>query len=175
MALPDDMTEAPAPCPPFSARDIRDATRLLAIIASAERTDEEHGDGGGEDLVATTTAPRRQPQLVSREVLVSRARRHLRERQLRKQFFNRATFGEPAWDTLLVLYISEHSGRRLTIGRLADWIEAPLSTTQRWIGYLEKERLIAKQGHPDDRRIAYLVLLEKGQALLNDYFTAALD
>ena len=110
-----------------------------------------------------------------REVLLSRAKKHFRDRQLRRQYCSRAIFGEPAWDSLLVLYISEFFGRRLTVGRLVDWIEAPLSTTQRWIAYLEKERLVAKEGHPDDRRMAYVRLLDKGRTILDDYFTAVAE
>lgn len=152
---------------PFTDRDIREATRLLALIA---RSDQE------KNYFETPQLHTRQhAQLADREVLLWRARRHLRERQLRKQFFSRAIHGEPAWDTLLVLYISEFSGRRFTIGRLADWIQAPLSTAQRWIAYLEKERLIGKEGHPEDKRIAFLRLLDKGRAILDDYFTAVGD
>ena len=149
----------------FTERDIREAARLLALIASMD----EAQDSAGVPKVD------RPASSADREVLLSRAKKQFRDRQLRRQFCNRAIFGEPAWDTLLVLYISEFFGRRLTVGRLVDWIEAPLSTTQRWIAYLEKERLVAKEGHPDDRRMAYVRLLDKGRAILDDYFTAVAE
>jgi hypothetical protein len=152
---------------PFTQRDIREAARLLALIASLE--------GIGEPDSPGEAALDRQASSVDREVLLSRAKKQLRDRQLRRHYFSRAIFGEAAWDTLLVLYISEFFGRRLTVGRVVDWIEAPLSTTQRWIAYLEKERLVAKEGHPDDRRMAYIRLLEKGRTILDDYLTAAAE
>lgn len=154
---------------PFSERDIREAARLLALIANSD------GNGGDADLCSAQLHSAPQARQVDREVLLSRAKKHMRDRQLRRQFFNRATFGEPAWDTLLVLYISDYSGRRLTVGKLADWIDAPLSTTQRWIAYLQKEHLVDKEGHPDDKRMAYVRLLDKGRAKLDDYFAAASD
>ncbi len=168
MALPEqNETDAASASVPFTERDIREAARLLALIANMDGSEAQNWSG----------EPRldRQASPVDREVLLSRAKRHFRDRQLRKQFFSRAIFGELAWDTLLVLYISEFFGRRLTIGRLVDWIEAPLSTTQRWIAYLEKERLIAKEGHPDDKRMAYVRLLDKGRAILEDYFAAVAE
>ena len=168
MVLPEqNKTEVVSANTRFTERDIRDAARLLALIANSD----------GSEAQECLEEPRvdRQASPVDREVLLSRAKRHLRDRRLRRQFFSRAIFGEPAWDTLLVLYISEFFGRRLTVGRLVDWIEAPLSTTQRWIAYLEKERLVAKEGHPDDRRMAYVRLLDKGRAILDDYFTAVAE
>lgn len=152
---------------PFTERDFRDAARLLALIARMDLTSAKEA--------AEERSADRQPSSVDREVLLLRAKKHFRDRQLRRQYFSRGIFGEPAWDTLLVLYISEFSGRRLTIGRLVDWIDAPLSTTQRWIAYLEKERLVAKEGHPDDRRMAYVRLLDKGRAVLDEYFAAVIE
>lgn len=140
---------------PFTDRDIREAARLLGLIASRHE---------GRPVNQTST--------LDAEVLLLRAKKQLRDRQLRRQFFSRAIFGEPAWDVLIVLYISEFSGRQLTVGRLVDWIEAPLSTTQRWIAYLEKERLVAKESHPADKRMAYVRLLDKGRAILEEYLAA---
>jgi hypothetical protein len=36
-----------------------------------------------------------------------------------------SAFGEPAWDMLLALYVSEQSAGRLTMSRLAELVEAP--------------------------------------------------
>jgi hypothetical protein len=159
-----DKLEAAGANAPFTERDIREAARLLRLIASLDDTAPRNSLGPDTE--------ERQPQTVDREVLLSRAKKHLRDRQVRRHYFNRAIFGEPAWDTLIVLYISEFFGRSLTVGKLVSWIEAPLSTTQRWIAYLEKERLVAKEGHPDDKRMAYVRLLDKGRTILDEYFSA---
>lgn len=165
--LPDENEKGPTSGRiPFTERDRRDAARLLALIVNQESSEALEP--------ALEPGQARQPP-VDREVLLSQAKKHFRDRQLRTQYLSRGIFGEPVWDTLLVLYISEFSGRRLTVGRLADWIETPLSTTQRGIAYLEKERLIAKEGHPDDKRMAYVRLLDKGRTVLDDYFAAVAE
>lgn len=152
---------------PFTERDIREAARLLGLILSHE-TKKHHEAARGLTIQRPSSAP-------DRELLLSRAKQHFRDRQLRRQYFSRVIFGEPAWDTLLVLYISEFSGRRLTISRVADWIETPLSTTQRWISYLQKEYLVGREGNPDDKRMAYVGLLDKGRTALDDYFTSGTE
>jgi DNA-binding MarR family transcriptional regulator len=151
---------------PFTERDIRDAARLLALIASSDSGSSQ------DDLEAAEREGDARSETLDEDMLLSRAKRHLRERQLRSQFFKRTAFGEPAWDILLILYISEFAGRRLRLRTLADRIEAPLSTTQRWIGYLEKERFVGREEHPDDKRMFYLRLLDRGRTVLNEYFAA---
>ena len=100
-----------------------------------------------------------------------RARIILHSRRVRERYFKRAMFGEPAWDILLVLYIADLSGTRQTIGKLAEWIETPLTTAVRWIGYLEKERLVERQPHPTDKRTVYIQLLPKGRQAMGEYLS----
>lgn len=150
-------------CVTLTEQDVRDAARLLSLIADSVKTPSLGR------IVANLGPDDRQDK---RARLVLRARQHLHERQLRKQFLSRAVFGEPAWDSLLVLYISEFEGRRLTLRGVADEIQEPISSTQRWIGYLEKERLVEKEGHPTDRRMSHVALLNKGRETLDAYLAA---
>ena len=150
----------------FTPRDIRDAARLLELISRL-------GDSQLEDDLDTPPMHPSQPnQTFDREVLLTRAKKQYRDRELRKQFFNPVTFGETAWDILLVLYIGEFSGRHITVRRLADRINAPLSTTQRWLAYLERERLVRKEGPREDKRLIYIRLIDRGHELLDNYFAA---
>ena len=152
---------------PFTESDIREAARLLALIVSSEGKEAQNSAGGAE-LKQPSSA-------VDREVLLSRARKHFRDRQLRGQYFSRALFGEPAWDSLIALYISEFSGRRLTISGLAERIDAPLSTTQRWIAYLQKEFLVGREENPGDKRTTFVLLLDKGRTALDHYFASGTE
>jgi len=93
-------------------------------------------------------------------------------RRLRTEYFNPSIFGEPAWDMLLLLYVSEHAGKRQTIRRLADRVSTPVTTAARWIHYLVKERLVQKEPSPNDRRMTYVTLLDKGRAMIEDYFSS---
>jgi DNA-binding MarR family transcriptional regulator len=145
----------------LTERDALEASRLLAIIAA-----------GGEPLPAGTGA---KANGAGRQALISKASLQFWDRQSRANFFNRAIFSEAVWDILLALYISEGSGRRQTIRKLAGSIGAPLTTTLRWLGYLDKERLILRQADPDDRRNIYVLLTDRGRELLDAYFASLAD
>lgn len=139
----------------LSEKDVREAVRLLRLLSTAiagQADFRAHGD-----------------ESISRDELILRARVILKSRQLRTNYFNRAMFGEPAWDVLLALFITEKTEGRQSIGQIAEWIKAPLTTVTRWIDYLEKERLVIREAHPNDRRIIFIRLLEKGRERLDAY------
>lgn len=140
----------------LSERDAREAARLLRVLTQAF-DDQPSSFECGDDL--------------SRDDLILRARIVLNSRRHRSHFFNPAMFGEPAWDMLLVLYVTERSEGRQSIGRLAEWIETPLTTAIRWIDYLEKERLVKREPHPNDKRVMFIRLSDKGRELLDSYLS----
>jgi DNA-binding MarR family transcriptional regulator len=76
--------------------------------------------------------------------------------------------GEPAWDMLLQLYVSDHG--RLAIRDLVLMTEEPKTTALRWISYLEKKGLVERRPDPMDRRLIVIELLDRGRQLLDDYF-----
>jgi DNA-binding MarR family transcriptional regulator len=146
----------------LSDKDVRDAARLLRLLSQA---------ASSPDPLFPEVAAESRSDPPDRELLNSRAKVVLHSRRLRARHFSRAIFGEPAWEILLVLYITDVSGGRQTIGRLADWIETPPTTVLRWVGYLEKERLVERQSHPTDRRLVFIRLLEKGRNALDAYLS----
>ena len=142
----------------LTSRDVREARRLLALLSG------DISDGRqisiGQLLTKATpdmTAEDRGEilQTLAQSVFVHRKRRH--------RFFPRAMFGEPAWDMLLSLFITDVSGARQTVGRLTDVTETPPTSALRWIQYLEKERLVEREPHPTDRRILFIELTDKGR------------
>jgi DNA-binding MarR family transcriptional regulator len=141
----------------LSEKDAREAARLLAILLGHRNT-ESLG------AIESKLAP-------EREQLLRKAREIFSGRRNRRKHFNRAMFDEPAWDIVLALYIAEFREARLTISRIADWIEVPTSTAVRWIDYLEKQRLIERQPHPNDKRISFLRLLDRGRAAMDTYLS----
>lgn len=141
-------------------QDVRDAARLFQLLSGAEpRPRPTNG----------MSSPERPTE---HEDLVKRARTIFEARQLRSRHFSPSIFGEPAWDVLLVLYIADASDARQTIGKLASWIRVPPSTVLRWVGYLEKERLVERQPHPTDRRVTFIRILDKGRSALEAYMRA---
>jgi DNA-binding MarR family transcriptional regulator len=152
---PADETEQPAII--LSERDAREAARLLSLLTEAvdkQTAPSVVGDEG-----------------ISRGQFVLRARVVLNSRRLRFRYFKRSMFGEPAWEMLLCLYISEPTEGRQSISRLAELIETPLSTTVRWIDYLERERLVEREPHPTDKRVIFIRLAAKGRELLDAYLS----
>lgn len=143
----------------LSADDIKVAKRLLLLLS----------DVNGQTPFRATEVRGWE----TRSHLVHRARDMLRDRQLRMQQFDKAIFGEPAWDILLVLYASEN-GPRQTINRLVGAIGSSRTTALRWLDYLERQELVRRESHPTDRRTAFFELTEKGTERLDQYFTQIL-
>ena len=141
-----------------SRRVARDAARLFQLLSEAI----EHP--GREDIPSH--------RLHDRLQLVGRARAILAGRQLRNAHFSRAMFGEPAWEILLVLYIMERDGERQTPSRLASWTSTPLSTTVRWIDYLEKKQLVTRHSHPNDKRIVFIALEDRAREAMDSYLSS---
>lgn len=131
----------------LSARDIRDAVRLFGRLAEYQE---------GEDG--------------SRDLLVSRARRHLADRRKRIGLFGNSMFGEPAWDMLLVLY-TEEGGQRQTVGTLANASGHAPTTAIRWLDYLEGQGFVRREAHPVDRRSSFVELTDKAFRALDAYFS----
>jgi len=148
----------------LTEKDVRDAARLFRLLA--DPTILENGLGFFD------STDKSEAESPDRHSLISRARIVLNSRRVRTRFFHRDLFGEPAWEILLALYITEQSASRLTTSRLAEWIEAPLSTVVRWIRTLEEESLVGRVDHPTDRRIVFIRLLEKGRKALDAYLGA---
>lgn len=144
----------------LSDRDVQDAARLLGLLT---------GDAKSRDL----DGPRQAGEgVASRQWLLSVARKVMRDRQLRTEYFNRAMFGETAWDILLMLYDTDSAGPRQTQATLVKRLAMPASTIQRWLDYLVKERLVRRDPHPTDRRTAFFTLLDKGRNALENYLAA---
>ncbi len=93
-------------------------------------------------------------------------------RKQRSSFFKTSMFGEPAWDMLLGLFITEGTQRRQTIGGLAELAGAPMSTSLRWIDYLEQAKLIARASSPTDKRIVFIELTDIAREALHNYFSS---
>ena len=146
----------------ISARDARAAARVLAAIVDQPIAVESTGD---EEETAPQVTPR---------MLLARAKKIFEDRRRRANFFDAGMFGEPAWDILLALYISEQEGVRQTITRLTEYVGSPMTTILRWIYALEKRGLIARESHPTDLRKIFVEITEAGRDALDSYFSETL-
>jgi hypothetical protein len=92
-------------------------------------------------------------------------------REIRRMHFSPAIFGEPGWDMLLSLFISEFNGPRLSVGRLTGLSGAPPTTALRWLDYLQKQRLVSRERNPTDARSDFIGLTEKGRTIMEQYLS----
>lgn len=143
----------------LSGRDLEDARRLLALLAKANDL-----------LTVSNVALAPGSRVTNEQLLAARARQILEARQRRTRVFGRAMFGEPAWEMLLLLYVSE-SGPRQTVTRLAERSGASKGTALRWLDYLLHQNLVRREPHPTDRRAAFVELTDKGRAALEKYLS----
>jgi DNA-binding MarR family transcriptional regulator len=148
----------------LSGPDLRAAARLLTLLTGRE-------DGWVKEFGNADQTPSELNAGADRGVLVERARRTFLGRQRRSQIFSGAMFGEPAWDMLLALYVTEKSGARHTIVRLMAQSGAPATTALRWLDYLDKERLVTRQPNPIDKRASFIKLTNKARDALDAYFS----
>lgn len=143
----------------LSESDVEGAARLLRLITGQESVSDAHE----QRVPAVETGSARKWRLLAT------AERLIRNRQLRCEHFHRAMFSEAAWDILLMLYVSDSAGEPQTQATLSKGLATPPTTIQRWVDYLEKERLVRRDPHPTDRRTSFVSLLEKGREALENY------
>jgi len=144
----------------LSGRDLRAATRLLNLILGTD------ADRGPELRMTKATGPH------DRAILLGRARQEFVARAQRSQIFNRAMFGEPAWDMLLALYLTEQTGARHTVSGLINLSGVPPTTALRWLDFLENnEHLVIRKPNSVDKRVFLIELTEKARDALDAYFS----
>lgn len=114
-------------------------------------------------------------QAASAAMLLALAHKIIRARGRRSKVLGKAMFGEPAWDMLLVLYVSTFEGPRLSVGRLTALSSAPPTTALRWLDYLEKERLVRREANPTDKRSEFVELTEKAHSIMEQYLSETLE
>lgn len=80
-------------------------------------------------------------------------------------------FGEAAWDMLVLLYVLDVSGERLTIGNLVRQAGTAPTTAYRWLTFLASHDLISREPHPTDLRTEFILLTPKARELLDVYYS----
>ena len=113
-------------------------------------------------------APTSTPQ--QREVLRADAAREQFERAFRRKLFDEHLFGEPGWDILLALFVIDDVERRVSIAELTAITRVPLTTSLRWLAYLEERELLSRSVAPHDQRMVLIELTDEGREAMETYF-----
>lgn len=90
-------------------------------------------------------------------------------RAARTRFFAEIFFGEAAWDLLLQLYCARGLMKRLSVTRLAELSGVALTSTKRWLDYLEREQLVGRTRAQDDYRSGEIALTDRGARLMDGW------
>lgn len=104
------------------------------------------------------------------QILAQLARSEIATRLRRGRLFKNTLFSDPAWDILLDLFAAEYDGRRRFISSVALTAEIPPTTALRWIGALERERLVRRLPDPLDGRRSFIELTDDGRRAMTAYF-----
>ncbi|MES3108568.1 hypothetical protein [Sphingomonas aurantiaca] len=89
----------------------------------------------------------------------------LRSRRLRDEIFQGHTdgFGEPAWDSMLLLYAAKARGRpAVSVEELLAVTCAPAEIANPYIAWLTSHQLVQREGGD-------VALTDRGQALMSSY------
>ena len=116
---------------------------------------------GERELVRKPRPPLPDPRLV---------RRIIRQRQLRRNFFEPDLFADPAWDILLYLTVARAEHTRVSVTSLCIASGVPPTTALRWISQMTEAGLLERVEDETDRRRAFIALTDKAAEAIARYF-----
>lgn len=93
----------------------------------------------------------------------------LQQRHARSRFLPPSLFHEPAWEILLSLFVAQRRGKTLNVKHLVEEVDAPVTTSQRWIDTLAHMKLIQRFTDANDRRRIELSLSDTAMSALERY------
>ena len=149
----------------LTSEEAAEARRLLRKLLG-----EEQAEG-----IVRQAQPPPSDRSVSDSALINVARLIYQSRRRRAEHFGAALFSEPAWDMLLALYLYGQRYGHLSVTRLAEAVQVPLTTAIRWLDYLESARLVTRHNAPTDRRKVMIALSATGRTALDDYLMTLIE
>jgi DNA-binding MarR family transcriptional regulator len=130
----------------LSAQEAAALKRILTSVAERDATLQD--------------AVRPDPAMLIAEILFE-------TRSARTRSFPASMFGEPAWDIMLALYVTDG---KPAASDLARWTNTPLATMSRWIECLEVHNLITREDSPEDGRAFNIRLTDFARSRLQALF-----
>jgi len=104
------------------------------------------------------------------DIIFRTARRLFEERQLRSEHLPlNDLFGEPAWDILLFLFISQAKGKGAKIGNLSRASRMPVTQALRWLEKLESKQMVFAYRDEDNSDEVFVRLTSEGRSSMTRY------
>lgn len=92
-----------------------------------------------------------------------------KQRVLRGDLIECASFSDPAWDIFLDLCAARFSNQKVSVSSACAATDAPFSTALRYVNRLVEEKLAIRYDDPHDKRRNMLELSESGQERIEAY------
>jgi DNA-binding MarR family transcriptional regulator len=97
------------------------------------------------------------------------AKRLIKHRRERYALFDRTLFADPAWEILLALTVAECAQERLTVSKLCQRVDVPMTTTLRWIGIMTDAGLLVRRDDTTDKRRKFIELSSEALSNMIEY------
>ena len=107
-----------------------------------------------------------------RQLLLERALATMEMRQLRHKFLNPAMLGEPAFDMLLALYVTNARPAIVSLRMLSSLVGVSESSGVRWLKFLVSEGLAFSVGGDGDPGEIHAAITGKGRIVMDKYLKA---
>ena len=146
---------------------LRSGLRLIGLIAHQLTRAAQCGD----EMDRYVRQPARQ---VDREALALIATAEYRWRRHREKHFPDHLLGEPAWDMLLDLFISEVHCKPISVTSACVGASVAPTTALRYLEALIKEGLVRRQQDVADMRRSFVRLTDAGRCKMEAYLLAQL-
>lgn len=110
------------------------------------------------------------PSNVDQKTIIRIARRLLDERKMRSTHLPLSDlFGEPAWDVLLFLFVSQSAGKGAKVDGLAIATRMPVTQALRCLEKLESKELVFAFRDEENSGEIFLRLTPKGHSAMSQY------
>ncbi|WP_440979803.1 hypothetical protein ACQHGV_06060 [Sphingomonas pseudosanguinis] len=94
---------------------------------------------------------------------------YLKAQDARRRMFPAGLMGDPAWDMMVDLFVTEAKGKRLSVSSASVATRTAQTTGLRWINRLVDEGLVIRLSDSTDRRRNFLVLSDGSWARVRDW------
>jgi hypothetical protein len=89
---------------------------------------------------------------------IATAKRILDARRRRSAAFPDISFGEPAWDIMLDLFIAREEGQRVSTSSLCSAAGVPMTTALRWVTKMTADGVLVRTADAQDGRRFFFTL-----------------
>jgi DNA-binding MarR family transcriptional regulator len=147
---------------------------LLELTANPMLASSDKKIAGVSDIENAEPSFKLPPGCPSQNTLTALARKLIKQRRKRLNFFPDYAFGEPVWDVLLDLYVAGCDKRLISVSSVCIAAGVPPTTAFRHVTMMTIEGLIVRTQSPKDCRVIYVSLSDEIRNSMDNYLASLL-